>query len=310
MDIDLVYLWVDGNDPEWQAKRAPYFKNIDQNNDVGCKGRYINNDELKYSLRSAEKYAPWIRKIFIVTDNQTPEWLDVTNPKIKIIDHKEIIPEECLPCFNPFVIEYFLYKIPDLSEQFLFANDDMFFNDDLQPDFFFAEDGFPIVRLKRKPWAKMRFRARVLFGKKPRHYRTVVHKSSVLVKKKLGKNFSGLPHHNIDAYKKSDFSNAVEEVFRKEVEKSMKNRVRTKSDFHRAAVSYYALAIRHGHLKYIEKEETRHLFVCKPEFMEYLQQFKPKLFCLNDDERANDNDRERIRPFLETLYPEKSAFEK
>ena len=62
MDIDLVYLWVDGNDPAWQAKRNAFIGNTDENSPINCKGRYANNDELKYSLRSVEMYAPLIRQ--------------------------------------------------------------------------------------------------------------------------------------------------------------------------------------------------------------------------------------------------------
>ena len=85
MKIDFVITWVDGNDPKWQAKRNRFIGNIVENSSVNCKGRYSNNDELKYSLRSIELYIPWIRNIFIVTDNQIPEWLDTSNPKIRII---------------------------------------------------------------------------------------------------------------------------------------------------------------------------------------------------------------------------------
>ena len=107
-NIDLVYLWVDGNDPKWQAKRNAFLERKVENSLSSFNGRYVNNDELKYSLRSVERYAPWIRKIFIVTDDQSPEWLDIENPKIKIIDHKEILPAESLPCFNSNVLEHFL----------------------------------------------------------------------------------------------------------------------------------------------------------------------------------------------------------
>ena len=162
--IDLVYLWVDGNDPKWQAKRNAFFRKKVENSSSNFNGRYANNDELKYSLRSIERYAPWFRKIFIVTDDQTPEWLNIENPKIKIIDHKEILPHESLPCFNASVIEHFLHKIPDLSEHFLFSNDDTFFNKTVMPTDFFAEDGFPIVRLSRKPFRRLRwfFRKKIL----------------------------------------------------------------------------------------------------------------------------------------------------
>ena len=50
MDIDLVYLWVDGNDPAWQAKRNAFIGKTDESSPINCKGRYANNDELKYSL--------------------------------------------------------------------------------------------------------------------------------------------------------------------------------------------------------------------------------------------------------------------
>ena len=68
MDIDLVYLWVDGNDPEWLAKHNACVGKMEAKSATDCKGRYADNDELKYSLRSVEAYAPWIRNVFIVTD--------------------------------------------------------------------------------------------------------------------------------------------------------------------------------------------------------------------------------------------------
>lgn len=131
MDIDLVYLWVNGNDPKWQAKRDACIGRP-SGSQAHCKGRYADSGELKYSLRSAEKYAPWIRRIFIVTDNQIPEWLNTDNPKVQIVDHTEIMPAECLPCFNSAVIEMFLCNIPGLSEHFLYANDDTYFGKPVQ----------------------------------------------------------------------------------------------------------------------------------------------------------------------------------
>ena len=142
MEIDLVYLWVNGNDPQWRAKRSARIGVPERKSDVNCEGRYADNDELKYSLRSVEKYAPWIHRIFIVTDNQVPEWLDTSNPGIRIVDHTEIMPAESLPCFNSTLIEHFICRIPGLSEHFLYANDDTFINKPVTPDIFFAEDGF------------------------------------------------------------------------------------------------------------------------------------------------------------------------
>jgi len=157
MDIDLVYMWVDGSDPKWLKKKQGF---LDKK--INTVGRYQNNEELKYSLRSIEKHIPWVRKIFIVTDNQTPSFLDTNHSKIQIIDHSEIIPNEYLPSFNSSVIEHFIYNIPDLSEHFLFSNDDMFVNADLEPSFFF-ENRIPIMRMlldpliKKKLFLKMGF---------------------------------------------------------------------------------------------------------------------------------------------------------
>ena len=140
--IDLVYLWVDGNNPEWLARRAA-FLDAKTDNSLTNSRSYLNNDELKYSLRSVERYAPWIRNIFILTDNQKPKWLDISNPKIKIIDQNDILPNKSLPCFNSNVLEHFLYKIPNLSEHFLLSNDDMFLNRTVLPNTFLLLTDFP-----------------------------------------------------------------------------------------------------------------------------------------------------------------------
>lgn len=217
MDVDLVYLWVDGNDPVWQAKHNAFIGKTEESSPINCKGRYANNDELKYSLRSVEMYAPWIRKIFIVTDNQVPEWLDISNTKVKIIDHKDIMPAESLPCFNSALIEHFLYKIPGLAEYFLLANDDMYLNKAVTVDDFFTKEGFPIIRLGRRPFRKFRWFWRVNVRKKPlKNYSFTIARASQLVDDKYGVYYTGMPHHNIDSYLKSDMQRVVEDYFRDE----------------------------------------------------------------------------------------------
>ena len=113
MEIDLVYLWVDGNDPAWLAKKNAYLpadKRVDPEAAGEC--RFVENDELRYSLRSAERYAPWIRRVYILTDDQTPAWLDTSNPRVRVVSHREIMPAEILPVFNSCAIELFLPRIP------------------------------------------------------------------------------------------------------------------------------------------------------------------------------------------------------
>ena len=310
MEIDLVYLWVNGNDPQWLARRNDFLGITHTIDDINCKGRYANNDELKYSLRSVEKYLPWIRKIFIVTDNQTPQWLNTAHPKIEIINQQDILPSEANPCYNSVVVEYFLHRIPDLSEQFLYANDDMFVNAEVLPSFFFADDGFPYIRLLSKPLAQWRYRWKELTGKKLSTYRTTILKAARLVKARYGKFYSGIPHHNIDAYKKSSYRTVVEDVFKNEIGSCVAHHKRTPDDIQRALFSYYALAIGQGHPVCSTRKKSCVIDLGRPEHMKYISLYHPKLFCLNDTELTSDDDRQRAKAFLENYFPKKSAFEK
>lgn len=308
--IDLVYLWVDGDDPAWIAKKVKYTGGFSDRTEGNCSGRYISTDELKYSLRSATMYAPWIRRIFIVTDSQQPHWLDLSHPKIQLVDHTEILPPEIIPSFSARVIEYFLYRIPGLSEHFLYANDDMFFNASLPPSYFFTPEGLPIVRLKQKHVGKWDYRLKQLIGKKLGQYAQALVNAASMVEKKFGKYYSGVPHHNIDAYRKSDYQNAVEDVFKDQVAASQGNRTRTHGDLQRSAFSLYALAIGHAQLKYVGRKESSRILVYKHDFAKYMEKYQPELFCLNDNQRVTEKDRLKIKPFLETVFPQKSPFEK
>lgn len=309
-EVDLVYLWVDGNDPKWIEKKKLYTSDKHDNSEVNNKGRYINNDELRYSLRSVEKNLPWVRKIFIVTDDQHPEWLKLDHPKIQIIDHKDILPVETLPCFNSSVIEYYLYRIPDLSEHFLFANDDMFFNKELHPDYFFDEEGLPYVRLKKKLLGKHHYSVKRIFRKRLGQYISMVLEGASLIEKEFGIFYSGIPHHNVDAYKKTDYQYAVEHVFEKQVSSSLLSHIRKYGDLHRSAFSYYALAVGKGHLKYITRKQSIRINAYKRNYRNFLNKYNPDLFCLNDSQRVKEEDRLKIKPFLEEIYPDKSSFEK
>ena len=60
--------------------------------------RYISRDELRYSLRSVDMYADWVRHVYLVTDNQVPPWLE-WNPaqltaKINAVPAPEDVPFE------------------------------------------------------------------------------------------------------------------------------------------------------------------------------------------------------------------------
>lgn len=310
MDIDLVYLWVNGNDPQWLTKRNACIGKTEEKSAVNCDGRYADNDELKYSLRSIDKYAPWLRRIFIVTDNQVPVWLDTSNARVRIVDHKEIMPDVCLPCFNSAVIEYFLYKIPGLAEHFIYANDDMFINKPVTPETFFGKDGLPIVRFNRRPFRKwtLLFKEKVQ-GKRLSNYVQTIRNSAELVEKKYGKYYGGKTHHNIDAYLRSDYEHAAK-VFEDEIRTTLPNHVRSENDIQRNIYSYVALAEKRAHLHYVTQRTSFRLHIQNESHYGKLERYNPILFCMNDSQYAKDCDRKRAAAFLDKRFPEKSQYEK
>lgn len=101
--------------------------------------RFADNEELKYSLRSVEKYAPWVRNIYIVTNGQIPSWLNLDHPRMKIVTHEELfVNKSHLPTFSSPAIETHIHRIPGLSKRFIYMNDDVFFGDYVWPDDFYT----------------------------------------------------------------------------------------------------------------------------------------------------------------------------
>lgn len=143
--IDAVYTWVDGTDEKWQRLKAG--AQAEQTGetliqDALAAARFADHDELRFSLRSIEQYAPWIRKIWIVTNGQVPSWLAMENPNIQIISHEEIWPSpEGLPNFNSHAIEACLHRIDGLAEHYLYFNDDMILGKPVSPSRFFHGNG-------------------------------------------------------------------------------------------------------------------------------------------------------------------------
>lgn len=142
--VDAVYTWVDGGDPVWQAKKAELLQRLGRPPAAAAAAdaRFRSRDELRYSLRSLSMFAPWVRHIWLVTDEQTPPWLDTDHPKVTVVSHKEIFGDRgALPTFNSHAIETQLHHIDGLAEHFLYLNDDVFLGRPLHPSAFFAPNG-------------------------------------------------------------------------------------------------------------------------------------------------------------------------
>ena len=125
--IDAVITWVDGSEPNYKLKLEENLKNKKTIN-----RQYTQANEIDFCVASIIKFAPFVRKIFIVTDKQKPRFSGIRHmvslDKIEIIDHEEIFRDnlDCMPSFNIRSIDALLFKIKNLSDKFIYFNDDMF----------------------------------------------------------------------------------------------------------------------------------------------------------------------------------------
>jgi len=77
-------------------------------------------------LRSLEKFFPTHGHVYIVTDGQTPAWLQASH-RLTVIDHRDLLSSATRGVFDSGHIESYLHHIPGLSEHFIYLNDDVFF---------------------------------------------------------------------------------------------------------------------------------------------------------------------------------------
>ena len=310
--IDLVYLWVDGSDADWKAEMLKWKKTLSGLSSEGgfrdC--RFSDNQELKYSLRSVLVNAPWINNIYIVTNGQIPDWLNLDYSKIKIISHSQILPEDALPTFNSEAIEACICNIPGLSEYFLYSNDDMFINRPVTPDYFFDKNGKPIVRLVKQQWSLEDINSNL--------YLQNIEYSIQQIKLKFGKEYKYEPSHNMDAYRKSYFLECKNE-FLEQFNAVCYKKFRTPNSVQRHIVSLYMLSKKYAKLKKVDihinckKKELENIYLPimqEDKMKNAIYLHNPVLMCINDDENTIFEDRKNLKMFLSAHYPYRKSFEK
>lgn len=329
MDIDFVITWVDMNDPKWQAEFSKYSGNGNNIKNGVSEARFRDYGFLKYWFRGVEKFAPWVRKIHFVTSGQCPEWLDVSNPKINLVSHKDYIPEQFLPTFNSVVIEYYLHKIPGLSEHFVYFNDDFYIIDKIGVERFF-KNGLPcdIAAFKYNPsWSQW--------------YRTLQNSISIINRyfdkkeimardhdkwfdKSYGSkarwNYILKPYnkfiplrtpHNAQPYLKSTFEE-VWSVVEKELTEASKNKFRSFSDY--TPELFRTWQICKGNFEPYNTYSDTKMFplMIKPkQAVKAIYNQSYKLICLNDNVHIRNYSQvmENLQKAFNTILPEKSTFE-
>ncbi len=143
MDIDVVIPWVDPTDKEWQASKNKFLEDLNNDKVDNSENRFRDWDNFKYVFRGIDKFMPWVHKIYLITCGQVPDWMNKeADDRLVIVNHSDYIPKEYLPTFSSHPIELNLHRIKELSEHFIYLNDDYFVINETSPEDFFV-DGLP-----------------------------------------------------------------------------------------------------------------------------------------------------------------------
>ena len=292
--MDIVITYVDGNDPVWKQDYEK-FTNVPV-----MQKRFRDWGTLRYLLRGVQKNMPFIRNVYLVVSHpsQVPQWADQEN--LKVVLHKDIIPQEFLPTFNSTTIEMFLHRIEGLDEEFIYFNDDIFPVKPLAADDFF-KDGKAVTGMSKHVFAGSMYKGHV-------------RKSDVLARRALGLSKSMVfvrPQHASIPVLKSE-SHKVYDSQKSAVQESL-TRVRTEGNVNMTLFLSYMY---HQGLVVNKRQSCRHISLAAttPEKL-YANIMTPdrKLLCINDvklsDKRYEEFRNVMIEAF-EACFPIKSRFEK
>jgi hypothetical protein len=327
--IDFVIAWVDGNDPTWQDAKNKYIANTVGDNRVN---RFRDWDNLQYWFRGVERFAPWFNRIYFITWGHLPYWLNTEHPKLQIVNHKDYIHPIYLPTFNSHTIELNLHRIEQLSNQFVYFNDDTFIIKDMKLSDFFIK-GLPCDSAIIIPYISS-FRNSIggIVSNNMEIINTVFDKNKVIranifkwinlkYKKHListflsmsYKHFTGfLNPHLPNSYLKDTFN----EVWDSEYEvlhQTCLRKIRDKRDVNQWLIRYWQLvtgkfvprqvpigryySLKNNNIKIASA-------ICNQEY---------KMVCINDDNKEPIINFEKEKMLLNTAFekilPEKSSFE-
>lgn len=332
--IDFVIMWVDGNDPEWQQEKNKFDV---KNNADGTIYRYRDWDLLKYWFRGVEKFAPWVNKIHFVTWGHLPEFLNVNNSKLNIVNHKDYIPKEYLPTFSANTIELNLHRIKDLADNFVLFNDDLFLINNVSENDFF-KNGKPMdtvalnVHCPKKSLISQYFCINDvnIINEHFDFKKSIKENWSKWFNLKNGKpmlrtfalyscpRFPGFwQHHLTNSYNKK----TLEEVWEKEFEilnNTCLHKFRETTDVNQWVFKEWQIAsgnfenrsIKFGKTFYIDRDGISNL---KNEMLNYIVKQKGKMIAINDGPMSDEEFKNLVNELknnFEKILPEKCSFEK
>lgn len=326
--IDIVLPWVDGTDPEWLVQYNRYTQK--SNNGDSQAIRYRDWGLLKYWFRAIEEFMPWVNKVHFITAGHVPDWLNLNHDKINWIKHSDFIPLEYLPTFSANTIELNLHRIKDLSEQFIYFNDDIYVLRPLKKTYFF-KNGLPrdyaVMTAKPSDGGIIHMAINDLdvidrnFNKRKQILSNISKWFALCYGKGLINNLLLLPWRDfsgfIDPHMPNSFlKSIIEEVWQKEYEvldRTCRQKFRTSDDVNQWLFRYWQLA--KCQFYPINKKEDVICLDILPNTIDglrfLLEDSKLKMLCLNDSDAIIDYGymQSEIKRIFESRFLKKSCFE-
>ncbi len=328
--IDFVITYVDGNDPVWRQKKNEALGIITgDDRDI----RYRSWDNLQYWFRCVERFAPWVNKVYLVTDNQVPDWVDQSCEKLVCVNHTDFIPKQYLPTFSSHTIEHNLFRIKGLSEQYVYFNDDLFILQPLKAEQFF-KNGLPrdyALESPRSTWDPLfahvvanntimlneRYNRKVVLKKYRRKIYSPVDRrrffQNLMFRPLRRTRFFGFDNSHMPNPLLKSTCKAVWETNYNWLDSTCSRKVRSDNDVNQYIYVDYQYV--NGRFIPINWDKKRRLFRLTDGRVKLVARTIKKqryaMICINDVEELNfDTAKVIINDAFETLLPDKSMFEK
>lgn len=332
--IDFVITYVDGSDSYWVKKKRSYDPDVHIEDDRSI--RYRSWENLVYWFRGVEKYCPWVRKVYLITDHQVPDWINQECEKLYLLNHEDFIPREYLPLFNSRAIEFNFNKIEGLSENIVYFNDDVFITNYMEPGDFFVDNlpcdyaieapitetdsNFAHVLLNNMLAVNQIYDRRVTRKRIIRKLLSPVDMRGMLINFAYNflnyRRFFGFENrHTALSFKKSSFEDAWN-LFYEEIDSTCRHRFRNKRD-----VNLYLIQV----LQYMKGiyspsniRKKSHFFALNDgqnsnieEAAKAIRSSQYKMVCLNENNVSDfENAKTIINDAFDSILSDKSSFEK
>ena len=309
---DIVVTYLNERNIKWQDD-FNYWKNKEiqegiqtpDNRQAFGEERIREWDTFKYWFRGIEKCCSWVNKVVLVVQNKNhiPEWLDTSNPKLKVVYHEDFIPSELLPTFNALTIGMYFYNIKDLGEQFIVCDDDYYFINPVKEDMFF-KGGKPILLDN-----KMGVYAPYALGGSDYIFFKALNNNlefeEKYMKEKVKYGFSHLPEGRLKSFGKQILDENDEEIKKHNGISKFRHGDNLTPDMFIDLLKICDKAV-------FGNPYTNSSYCCLKSTVDFDNYFNKDMVCFNDTEALDDYEKtkEKLIDFFERKFPEKSNFEK